>query len=55
LDSTAIKQERAGALIVLPDPFFGSQARRITELAAKHHLPSIHSRREYVEFGGLMS
>jgi putative ABC transport system substrate-binding protein len=51
----SMKRERAGALIVMPDPFFGSQTLRIAQLAAQHRLPSIHSRREYVESGGLMS
>ena len=45
----------AGALIVLPDPFFSSQARRIAELAAQHRLPTMFSTREGVESGGLMS
>ena len=51
----AMKRERAGALIVLPDSFFGSQARRIVELAAQHRLPTMFWRREPVESGGLMS
>ena len=50
-----MKQERAGALIVLPDSFFISQARRIAELAAQHRLPTMFSTREAVESGGLMS
>ena len=51
----AMKQERAGALIVLPDPFFFAQARRIAELAAQHRLPTMFWTREPVESGGLMS
>ena len=51
----AMKRERAGALIVLPDSFFGSQARRISELAAQHRLPTMFGSREAVESGGLMS
>jgi putative ABC transport system substrate-binding protein len=50
-----MKQERAEALIVLPDAVVFAQAARIAELAAQHRLPSIHARREYVEAGGLMS
>ena len=49
------RQERAGALIVLPDPFFLGQARRIAELAAQHRLPTMFGTREPVESGGLMS
>jgi putative ABC transport system substrate-binding protein len=52
---SAMKQERAGALIVLPDPFFLVQARRIAELAPQQRLPTFFSTREPVESGGLMS
>jgi putative ABC transport system substrate-binding protein len=51
----AMKRERAGALIVLPDTFFAAQARRIAELAAQHRLPTMFWTRESVESGGLMS
>jgi putative ABC transport system substrate-binding protein len=51
----AMKQERAGALIVLGDPFFSSQARRIAELAAQQRLPTMFWTRGPVESGGLMS
>ncbi len=51
----AMKQERAGALIVLPDTFFFVQARRIAELAAQQRLPTMFWTREPVEAGGLMS
>ena len=51
----AMKQERAGALIVLADPFFSSQVRRITEPAAQHGLPTMFWTRGLVESGGLMS
>ncbi len=50
-----MKQERAGALIVLGDPFFFSQARRIAELGVQHRLPTMFWTRGLVEFGGLMS
>jgi putative ABC transport system substrate-binding protein len=52
---SAMKQERAGALIVLPDSFYFSQARRIAELATQHRLPTLFWTREPVESGGLMS
>jgi putative ABC transport system substrate-binding protein len=51
----AMKQERAGALIVLADPFFASQVRRITESAAQHGLPTMFWTRTLAESGGLMS
>ena len=50
-----MKQERAGALIVLGDPFFFAQARRIAELALQQRLPTMFWTREPVESGGLMS
>ena len=52
---SAMKQERAGALILLPDPFFLAQARRIAELAAQQRLPTMFWTRDAVESGGLMS
>ncbi|MGH8633752.1 MAG: ABC transporter substrate-binding protein [Burkholderiales bacterium] len=51
----AMTRERAGALIVLPDAFFNTQRRQITELAAKNRLPTMFWTRELVEAGGLMS
>ena len=51
----AMKQERPGALIVLPDPFFFAQAPRIAELAAQQRLPTMFWTRDAVESGGLMS
>ena len=51
----AMTRERAGAVIVLPDPFFASQARRIAGLAAQHRLPTMFWTRGPVESGALMS
>lgn len=51
----AMKRERAEALIVFGDPFFGSVGRRIAELAVLQRLPTIFSTQERVEAGGLMS
>jgi putative ABC transport system substrate-binding protein len=48
-------REKAGALIVMLDPFFNQQVRQIAELAAKNRLPAISGIREYVEAGILMS
>ena len=51
----AMTRERAGALLILPDPIFGNQRRQITELAAKRRLPVIYGGTpEYAEAGGLM-
>jgi len=49
------KRDRAGALIVLGDGLFFSEARRIAELAVQQRLPTMFSTREPVESGGLMS
>ena len=51
----AMTRERAGALIVLPDSLFFTQARQIAELAMKNRLPTMVSNRDLVEAGGLMS
>ena len=52
---SVVKQERVGALIVLPDGLFYGQARRIAEFALQQHLPTMFADREPVETGGLMS
>jgi ABC-type uncharacterized transport system substrate-binding protein len=51
----AMTRERASALIVLADPLFFTQARRIADLALQHRLPTIFWTREMAEVGGLMS
>jgi len=51
----AMTRERAGALLIFPDPIFGNQRRQIAELAAKRRLPAMHGGSpEYPEAGGLM-
>jgi putative ABC transport system substrate-binding protein len=53
----AATRERAGALMVLPDPMFVSQRGRIVTLAAKSRLPAMYAHMEYMEYidaGGLM-
>jgi putative ABC transport system substrate-binding protein len=51
----AMAKERVAALLVPTDPVFFLHRARLAELAAKNRLPSVHSLREYVEAGGLMS
>ncbi len=46
---------RAGALTVWSTPMFGSERRRLVDLAAKNRLPAVFQFREYVDAGGLMS
>ena len=48
-------QRRIDGLLVLVDPLFFAQATRIIALAAAARLPAIHSFRQHVELGGLMS
>jgi putative ABC transport system substrate-binding protein len=45
----------AGALIVLPSRMFGSEVRRLVDLAAKNRLPAVYQWKEFVDAGGLMS
>jgi putative ABC transport system substrate-binding protein len=48
-------RDRADALFVAPDGFFGSRRVQFATLAARHGIPAAHSGREAVEAGGLMS
>jgi putative ABC transport system substrate-binding protein len=45
----------AGAIVVMPDPLFAGNLKRIAELAAKNRLPSIFHLREYADSGGLVT
>ena len=46
---------RTGALTVLSTPMFGTERRRLVDLAAQNRLPTMFSFRRYVDAGGLMS
>ena len=48
-------QQRAGALVVGADLFFGSRRDKLVELAARCKLPTIYFLREFAAAGGLMS
>jgi putative ABC transport system substrate-binding protein len=50
-----LAQQRAGALLVATSPFFVTRAHYLITLAARHSLPAMYFRREFVEAGGLMS
>ena len=45
----------SGALSVNLSPMINANQRRVHELAAKHRLPAIYARAEFVQSGGLMS
>ncbi|MGY8669280.1 ABC transporter substrate-binding protein [Bradyrhizobium sp. UFLA05-109] len=46
---------KAGALVVVLDPFFRIQRARLIEGAARYRLPTIYSEREFPVAGGLLS
>ena len=52
---SAIKKERANALIALRNPLTATHRTRIVDFAAKSRLPAMYGDREFVEAGGLMS
>src|SRR5258705_5960580 len=45
---------RADALVLLGNPILNAHRKPIVDLAAKHRLPAIYSRPEYIESGGLV-
>src|SRR5262244_651812 len=45
----------AGALTVVSTPMFGTERRRLVDLAARNRLPTMFSFRRFVDAGGLMS
>jgi putative tryptophan/tyrosine transport system substrate-binding protein len=51
----AMTSAHAGALLVMGDRLFVEHRRRLAELAALRHLPTMHNIRPFVEAGGLMA
>jgi putative ABC transport system substrate-binding protein len=51
----SLVQNRVGALLVSPNPFFTNRRHSVIALAAAHSIPAMYSFREYVSAGGLMS
>ena len=52
---SAAMKESADALLVMSDPMFYGERRRLVDLAAKNRLPAVYPWREGVDAGGLMS
>ncbi|MCX7175174.1 MAG: ABC transporter substrate-binding protein [Proteobacteria bacterium] len=50
-----IVRGKAGAVLIVTDPFFSKELPHIVAVASKNRLPSIYGLREYAEHGGLMS
>jgi putative tryptophan/tyrosine transport system substrate-binding protein len=48
-------QERVGALLVGFDPLFVASSEQLISLAARHRIPMMFNRREFVSAGGLLS
>jgi putative ABC transport system substrate-binding protein len=46
---------RLDGLLVAPDALFGTQVNQLVTLAARHAIPTLYWRREFVDVGGLMS
>ena len=51
----AMMRARVGGVLVLSDPMFNAEARRLAQLASTSGLPAIYGFRTWVDAGGLMS
>jgi ABC-type uncharacterized transport system substrate-binding protein len=49
----AMVAAKADAVVVVPDPMFVAQRRRIAELAARSRMPAMYHLRQFMEAGGL--
>jgi putative ABC transport system substrate-binding protein len=52
---SALTAWRAGAVLALSDPVFGSELTQLANLAAKNRLPALYAEREFVDAGGLLA
>ena len=50
-----MRRDKAGGVIMVPDPIFNDRVRHIAQLALQQRLPLISAIREYVDAGCLMS
>jgi len=51
----AARNDRVGAMHVLPSPYLGAQRARLIALAAQYRLPAFYEFKIFVQDGGLMS
>jgi putative ABC transport system substrate-binding protein len=51
----SLPQIRADALLVTAEPFFGSRVEKLVGLTARHKIPAMYYRREFVAADGLVS
>jgi putative ABC transport system substrate-binding protein len=54
-DFATMVQNRVGALVVMPDPFFISRREQLVELATRYSMPAIYPSKFFPDLGGLMS
>ena len=52
---TTMVKRQAGALVVMPDPFFIARREQLVALAARYAMPAIYPMRLFTDHGGLMS
>lgn len=50
-----LAERRAGAAMIAADPFLGSRRAQVIALSTRHAVPTMATRRDFVEAGGLMS
>jgi putative tryptophan/tyrosine transport system substrate-binding protein len=51
----SLLQQRAGALLISPDPYLTSRSGQLVALSARHAVPTMFTDRQYVAAGGLAS
>ena len=49
------KASHADALIIMPDPIFAGNLKRLADFAIKYRLPSTFHLKEYADYGGLVA
>jgi putative tryptophan/tyrosine transport system substrate-binding protein len=52
---TRLAEMRTDALLIATDPFFFTRAAQLVVLSARHAMPTLYHRREFVAIGGLIS